>query len=188
MIPADTGSAVPNRVDAGAAEPVVLALGSNLGDREGTLNRAVDDLAAVTGLLLGDISRLYESVAVKVHGIDDSAPRYLNGVILGSYRGDPLDLLAAVNAIEADHGRVRAERWGDRTLDIDIVLIGDLEQTDARLTLPHPRAFERDFVLTPWLDLDPDAILPGKGSVRDLLAATHASTLPYVDAVAPAGR
>ncbi len=165
--------------DSMPAEPVVLALGSNLGDRVATLTRAVHDLGAVTGLSLSDVSGLYESVAVKVHGIDDAAPRYLNGVVLGSFRGDPLDLLAAVNAIEADHGRVRAERWGDRTLDIDIVLIGALEQTDTRLTLPHPRASERDFVLAPWLDLDPGAVLPGHGAVRDLLAATTASTLPY---------
>ena len=167
------------RADSMSAEPVVLALGSNLGDREATLTRAVHDLRAVRGLTVSDVSGLYESVAVKVHGIDDSAPRYLNGVVVGSYHGDPLHLLAAVNAIEADHGRVRTERWGDRTLDIDIVLIGALEQTDARLTLPHPRAIERDFVLAPWLDVDPDAVLPGHGLVRDLLAATTASTLPY---------
>ncbi|MFO7691224.1 MAG: 2-amino-4-hydroxy-6-hydroxymethyldihydropteridine diphosphokinase [Cryobacterium sp.] len=174
--------------DARRAERVVLALGSNLGDRAATLIQAVQDLADVTGLQLSDVSRLYESIAVKGHGIDDSAPRYLNGVVVGTFRGDPLALLAAVNAIEAAHGRVRAERWGDRTLDIDIVLIGALEQTDARLTLPHPRAFERDFVLTPWLDVDPRAVLPGKGSVRDLLAATTASTQPYVDPAAAAGR
>ena len=176
------------------AEPVVLALGSNLGDRAATLTRAVHDLGAVTGLTLSAVSGLYESVAVKVHGIDDAAPRYLNGVVVGTFRGDALDLLAAVNAIEADHGRVRTERWGDRTLDIDIILIGDLVQTDARLTLPHPRASERDFVLAPWLELDPGAVLRGHGPVRDLLAATTASTLPYgnpsaaAPGPAPAGR
>jgi len=74
---------------------------------------------------------------------------------------------------------VRAERWGDRTLDIDVVVFGALEQADARLTLPHPRAAERDFVLAPWLDLDPDAVLPGRGLVADLLAAIGSTVHRY---------
>lgn len=163
------------------ALPVILALGSNLGDRAATLIQAVQALAAVEGLELSDVSPLWQSAAVKLHGVDTAAPRYLNGVASGSYAGDPLDLLSAVNAIEADHGRVRAERWGDRTLDIDIIVLGDLVRTDARLTLPHPLAHSRDFVLAPWLDVDPDAVLPGHGPVRDLLAATERSARPYLD-------
>jgi 7,8-dihydro-6-hydroxymethylpterin-pyrophosphokinase len=82
---------------------------------------------------------------------------------------DPHTLLAQLRAIEHTHGRVRAERWGDRTLDLDIADAG-VTITTRDLTLPHPRAHERDFVLAPWLEADPDAVLTGRGAVRDLLA------------------
>jgi 2-amino-4-hydroxy-6-hydroxymethyldihydropteridine diphosphokinase len=154
---------------------VVLALGSNLGDRADTLARAIRDLTELENFELVDVSPTFESAAVKLEGVDDSAPRYLNLVLTGRYQGEPLALLDAVNAIEHRHGRVRAERWGDRTLDIDIIAIDDLELDDPRLSLPHPRAGERDFVLAPWLEIDPDAVLPGAGPARgriaDLLAA-----------------
>ncbi|TFC73066.1 2-amino-4-hydroxy-6-hydroxymethyldihydropteridine diphosphokinase [Cryobacterium sp. TMS1-20-1] len=151
---------------------VVLALGSNLGDRETTLASAVRDLADLPGATLVAVSPSYESAAVKLDGVDERAPRYLNAVLTIDYTGDAYALLDAVNAIEAEHGRVRAERWGDRTLDIDIIAFGQLSIDDARLTVPHPRAAERDFVLAPWLDLDEQATVPGRGLVRDLLAAT----------------
>ena len=156
----------------GSTERVVLALGSNLGDRAATLSEAVRDLAALPGAALMAVSPVYESAAVKPGGVDESAPRYLNAVLTIDYAGDPHGLLDAVNAIEAEHGRVRAERWGDRTLDIDLIVFGDLSVEDDRLTLPHPRAAERDFVLAPWLDVDSAAVIPGRGLVLDLLAAT----------------
>jgi len=161
------------------AEEAVLSLGSNLGDREATLAAAVRDLAAVPGLDVTGVSPLYESAAVKPNGVDDDAPRYLNLAVGIRFTGDALTLLDAVNTIENEHGRVRAERWGDRTLDIDIVVFGALEQADARLTLPHPRAAERDFVLAPWLDLDPGASLPGRGPVSALLAAIGSAVHRY---------
>jgi len=157
---------------------VVLALGSNLGDRHATLAAAVRDLADLPGFDLTGVSPVFESVAVKVYGVDDTAPRYLNSVLTARFTGEPLALLTAVNAVEADHGRVRLERWGDRTLDIDIIVIDDLEYEDDRLTLPHPRAWERDFVLAPWLCLDPDASIPGRGFVRDLLAHIDNAVVP----------
>ncbi|MBC7442079.1 MAG: 2-amino-4-hydroxy-6-hydroxymethyldihydropteridine diphosphokinase [Ramlibacter sp.] len=162
-----------------SGQPALLALGSNLGDRAATLAAAVRELADVPGLDLAGVSPVYESVAVKPDGVDENAPRYLNLVVGIRYDGDPHTLLDAVNAIENDHGRVRAEWWGDRTLDIDIIVFGDLELNDARLTLPHPRAGERDFVLAPWLDLDPEAVLPGHGSVRALLVAVGSTVRPY---------
>jgi 2-amino-4-hydroxy-6-hydroxymethyldihydropteridine diphosphokinase len=84
----------------------------------------------------------------------------------------PHALLSALQDIEQGHGRQRLERWGDRTLDIDIVAYGDEVSSDDRLTLPHPRAHERAFVLVPWLQADPLAVLPGRGRVSDLLPAT----------------
>jgi 2-amino-4-hydroxy-6-hydroxymethyldihydropteridine diphosphokinase len=163
-------------------ERVVLALGSNLGDRAATLASAVCDLADLPGATLIAVSPNYESAAVKVDGVDESAPRYLNAVLTIDYSGDAYTLLDAVNAIEAEHGRVRAERWGDRTLDIDIIIFGQLSIDDGRLTVPHPSAAERDFVLAPWLDLDEQAALPGRGLVRDLLAAAGNTVRRSADA------
>jgi 7,8-dihydro-6-hydroxymethylpterin-pyrophosphokinase len=82
-------------------------------------------------------------------------------------------LLGFLQAIEQRHGRVREERWGDRTLDLDLISYGDVVSDDPRLTLPHPRAAERDFVLVPWLEVDRDAELPGVGRIADLPAARH---------------
>ena len=81
-------------------------------------------------------------------------------------------LLAHLHEIEAEHGRVRAERWGDRTLDLDLIVWGDLIE-DGNLVVPHPRAHERDFVLEPWFEIEPDAVLPGHGPIRDLVREVH---------------
>ncbi|GAA3777016.1 hypothetical protein GCM10022240_30550 [Microbacterium kribbense] len=153
-----------------AGVPVVIALGANLGDRTATLDAAIAQLRA---LPLTDDVRVaapISSVAVKLDGPDAAAPQYLNTVALARTRLAPRMLLDALHVIENQHGRVRAERWGDRTLDLDIVAYGELTSADPQLTLPHPRAAERTFVLEPWLALDPDAELPGAGRVADLLA------------------
>lgn len=165
-----------------SAAPVtaaVLALGSNLGDRAHELRAAVAEIADTDGILLTAASKLVESTAVRVTGADETAPRYLNAVVAIETSLTPHALLHQLHAIEDDHGRVRDERWGDRTLDIDIVTYGALEQDDPDLTLPHPRAAERAFVLAPWLEIAPDATLPGRGRIDALLAA-----LPAEDAVA----
>ncbi|ARJ04509.1 2-amino-4-hydroxy-6-hydroxymethyldihydropteridine diphosphokinase [Cnuibacter physcomitrellae] len=161
------------------AHPIdaVLAFGSNLGDREATVEAALAALAAAPGVELVAASRLYETVAVKPDGVDHEAPSYLNGVARIRTGLSPLDLLALVHRVEHAHGRVRVERWGDRTLDIDVVLYGDLTSDDATLTLPHPRAHERDFVLVPWLEIDPDAVVPGRGRADELLRGLPTSTL-----------
>jgi 2-amino-4-hydroxy-6-hydroxymethyldihydropteridine diphosphokinase len=180
MTPAATPShpPAPEPVTPHAGTAVVLALGSNLGDRAGTLHAAVRSIADIAGFELGEVSPLVESVAVKPAGMDPDAPAYLNTVLTGRYTGEPHALLAEINRIEADHGRQRAERWGDRTLDIDIIAFGDLRISDDHLTIPHPRAAERDFVLVPWLAIDADAVLPGRGAVADLLAAAGSTLEP----------
>ncbi len=159
--------------------PVVLALGSNLGDRAAILAAAVRALTDLPGFDLIGVSPAFESAAVKPSGVDEEAPRYLNSVVAGAYGGTPHALLAAVNGIEADLGRVRVERWGDRTLDIDIIVFGDVELAEERLAIPHPRAHERDFVLAPWLELDPAATIPGLGSVRALLDGVERTAVPF---------
>ncbi|HLS93372.1 MAG TPA: 2-amino-4-hydroxy-6-hydroxymethyldihydropteridine diphosphokinase [Microbacterium sp.] len=153
---------------------VVVALGANLGDTRAALDEAVRELRALPLTSKVVCSTPIASVAVTLDGPDPSKPGYLNAVALVETRLAPSILLEALHAIEERHGRVRRERWGDRTLDLDLIAYGDVTSDDPRLTLPHPRAHERDFVLAPWAEVDPDAILPGRGRVarlRDELAA-----------------
>jgi 2-amino-4-hydroxy-6-hydroxymethyldihydropteridine diphosphokinase len=147
----------------------VLSLGSNLGDREQTIRDAVADISRLPDVDLVAASSLVETPAVKPHGVDHEAPAYLNAAVIVTTDLAPEALLAELNRIELEHHRVREERWGDRTLDIDIITIDDLRQETATLTLPHPRAAERNFVLVPWLEIEPDAVLPGIGRVDALL-------------------
>ena len=149
--------------------PAVLALGSNLGDRELTLRHAVRDIAALDGVVIAAASSLVQTAAIKPDGVDVDAPAYLNAVVAVATSLTPRELLAAVNGIEAEHGRVRATRWGDRTLDIDIISFADLELESPELTLPHPRAAERAFVLAPWVEIEPDATIAGRGPIAELL-------------------
>ncbi len=149
--------------------PVVLALGSNLGDRETTLREAVSALRAVL-----DAVRVSPVVETDPVGGPEQGD-YLNAVVLGRSGAAPRALLDRCRRIEAAHGRQRTERWGSRTLDVDVVAVGDLVASDAELSLPHPRAHERAFVLAPWAELDPAAVLPGPsgGRVAALAAAAQ---------------
>ncbi|HEY4267866.1 MAG TPA: 2-amino-4-hydroxy-6-hydroxymethyldihydropteridine diphosphokinase [Galbitalea sp.] len=149
----------------------VLSLGSNLGEREQTIRSAVDDLAAVPGMIVDAVSGFVETAAVKTHGVDESAPAYLNVAVIVTTDLDPHELLRQTATIEVSHGRVREERWGDRTLDIDIVAYDQLQLESDDLVLPHPRAAAREFVLVPWLEIDPNAELPGVGRIDELPAA-----------------
>jgi 2-amino-4-hydroxy-6-hydroxymethyldihydropteridine diphosphokinase len=137
---------------------VVLGLGSNLGDRLGTLQRAVDALRA-HGLRLLSSSRVWATAPV---GGPEGQDEFLNAVVSidpGARR--PEDALVIANDVEASLGRVRAERWGPRTIDIDLLLWNDDVVASPTLTIPHPRLTERAFVVLPLLDLDPDPRLPG---------------------------
>jgi 2-amino-4-hydroxy-6-hydroxymethyldihydropteridine diphosphokinase len=163
----------------GRASSAVLSLGSNLGDRESTIRAAIDDLRALPGVDVDAVSGLVETPALKPAGVDASAPAYLNAAVTVTTTLTPLQLLDAVNAIESAHGRVREERWGDRTLDIDIVTMDAIVQATETLTLPHPRASERVFVLVPWLEIDPDAELPGVGRVDHIVAGMDAALSRY---------
>ena len=155
-----------------ATEPLVtavLAIGANLGDRLGTLRQAVAAIGRFPDTALLAVSPVYETDPV---GGPDQ-PDYLNAVLMVRTGLSARDLLDRVNRIEAEHGRVRGVRFGPRTLDIDIITYSDQASDDPVLTLPHPRAKERAFVLAPWHDIDPVATLP-EGSVADLLTALDA--------------
>jgi 2-amino-4-hydroxy-6-hydroxymethyldihydropteridine diphosphokinase len=148
---------------------VVLAVGSNLGDRLGTLQGCVQAIGGLPDTDVLIISPVYETAPVG----GPAQPDYLNAVLIVSTALPPLDLLVATQGIEAEFGRVRpqgAERFGPRTLDIDVISYAELVSDDPVLTLPHPRAHERAFVLAPWHDVDAGASLPGRGPVGDLLA------------------
>jgi dihydroneopterin aldolase/2-amino-4-hydroxy-6-hydroxymethyldihydropteridine diphosphokinase len=142
----------------------VLSLGSNLGDRLAHLQAAVTLLAATTGVLA--VSGVYETDPVG--GPEQES--FLNAAVL-TMASDPVALLRLTSAIEASRQRERTVRWGPRTLDVDLVAVGDVTRATPALVLPHPRAHERAFVLVPWLAADPDAVLPGHGRVAELVAA-----------------
>ncbi len=133
-----------------------LALGSNLGDRRATLASALAALAATPGIRVLAVSPIYETAPVGPPGQDD----YLNAVAILETTFAPHALLDTFLAIERDHGRVRTERWGPRTLDLDLLLHGETTLHDARLTLPHPRMHERAFVMIPLAAISPDLVLP----------------------------
>lgn len=164
----------------------VIALGSNLGDRVGTLKLAVRQIDSIDGLSVTAVSGLVESHAVKPAGMDAAAPDYLNAVALVHGALEPGRLLAELNRIESELGRIRAERWGDRTLDLDIIAMADERGSDVQsftesLAVPHPRAWQRPFVLVPWLQVEPDAELPGRGRI-DGLAASSSPEVWHFDA------
>ena len=150
----------------------VIAMGANLGDRSDTIASAIERLGATDGVDLVAVSELVETVAIRPDGPDDTHPNYLNGVAIVDTTLSAASLLAVLHSIEDDHGRTRTERWGDRTLDLDLIVFGDVVE-DGNIVIPHPRAHERSFVLGPWRSLDPDAAIPG-GLVRELPAAVSA--------------
>lgn len=162
------------------AVPVVIALGANLGDAPRTLQGAIDDL----GDAVQSVRRAPFVSTDPVGGPDQ--PRYTNTVVLATTALAPHELLARLHAVEARHGRVREVRWGARTLDLDLIQYGDpasgtdIVCDDLVLTLPHPRAHERGFVLQPWSRVDPDAVLRVGDRVvpvTELLAGVDASDI-----------
>jgi len=141
--------------------PVVLALGANLGDAFAVLTESVKDIAAIPGVRVTAVSPLVETEPVG----GPEQPGYLNAVLVGTTTMRSVELLQALHAVEARHGRTREVRWGARTLDLDVIQLGtpgtslETRSDDPALTLPHPRAHERAFVLAPWAMVDPGALI-----------------------------
>ncbi|MEU2388525.1 2-amino-4-hydroxy-6-hydroxymethyldihydropteridine diphosphokinase [Streptomyces sp. NPDC012461] len=158
----------------------VVSLGANLGNRLETLQGAVDALEDTPGIRVKAVSPVYET---QPWGVEPgSQPAYFNAVVVLRTTLPPSSLLERAHAVEEAFHRVRDERWGPRTLDVDIVAYADRLSDDPGLTLPHPRAHERAFVLAPWHDVDPDAELPGRGPVAGLLdAVTREGVTPRTD-------
>ena len=148
-----------------------VALGSNLGDREGTLRSALEALAAEPGIDVVAVSRFFDTEPV---GYVDQ-PRFLNGAAALETELPARELLERLLAVELRFGRSREDvpPQGPRTIDLDLLLYGDAEIDEPGLRVPHPRLHERRFVLEPLADLDPALEVPGNGQVQDILARLH---------------
>jgi 2-amino-4-hydroxy-6-hydroxymethyldihydropteridine diphosphokinase len=146
-----------------------VGLGANLGDREETIRRAVDRLAAEPGIDVVAVSTLRETDPVGF----ESQPRFLNGAVAIETQLEPVDLLTFLLGVERELGRVREAgvRDGPRTIDLDLLLYGDRIEDRHGLTVPHPRLARRRFALEPLHELDPELRLPDGRAVRDLLDA-----------------
>ena len=151
-----------------------LALGSNLGDRLANLQTAVDGLAATDGITLVAVSPVYETDPVGGPVQDD----FLNAVVEVTTTLDPHALLAVCGRLEQEAHRVRIERWGPRTLDVDVLLVDDLRIATEDLEVPHPRMWERAFVLAPLHDVAPDLVDRPEGGWEGVRRAPVALTLP----------
>jgi 2-amino-4-hydroxy-6-hydroxymethyldihydropteridine diphosphokinase len=153
----------------------VLSLGSNLGDRTSYLSAGVEVLSLAVAII--DVSPVFETAPV---GRTDQPP-FVN-IVVRVGCDDVEAALHAAHVAEDSQGRLRATRWGPRTLDVDVVDVDGRVCNDPRLTLPHPRAHERAFVLLPWLALDPEAALAGYGAVRTLAAGLDTEQVARLDA------
>lgn len=147
-----------------------VGLGANLGPREATILRAVDLLAAEPGIEMLELSSLNETEPV---GVTDQ-PTFVNGALALETELPPRELLDALLRVERELGRVRSgERWGPRTIDLDLLLYADEVVDEPGLTVPHPRLHERRFALEPLAELEPELEIPGRGKVAKLLAELH---------------
>jgi len=165
----------PSRTD--RRPQVTIALGSNLGHRLENLQGGLDALFDAPGLDLVAVSPVYETAPVG----GPPQPDYLNAVLIAATTLPARAVLERCHGVEAVFGRVRDEVWGPRTLDLDIIVYGDVVSDDPELTLPHPRAHERAFVLAPWHDIAPEAEIPGWGQVSDLLAKASPADMRRLD-------
>src|SRR5699024_5191484 len=142
--------------------PVVIALGGNIGDVRATLRAVVADLRSMPGLTVQEVSPLARTAPVLAPDAV-AQPDFLNAVVLATTTLAPMALLESMQGLENAYGRRRTVTWGERTLDLDLIVYDGVTSTDPDLSLPHPRASERAFVLVPWAQADPDAFLPGLG-------------------------
>lgn len=158
---------------------VVFSLGSNLGESEYLLQKAVDAIAETPDVIIVDVSPVY---LTKPIGTAEDQPDFLNLIVIAESTMEPLTLLDRAAAIENAYGRVRERVGAPRTLDIDIIMVGR-RTSEEGIDLPHPRAHERAFVLAPWADIDPGAEIYGRGKVADLLNQVDQSVVEKTDIV-----
>jgi len=151
-----------------------IGLGANLGDPAVTVRNALRDLDGIPDTRMLQHSRLYSSKPVGP-GVQ---PDYVNAVAQVETALPPHELLDQLQGIETLHGRVRdGQRWGPRTLDLDLLIYADLQLNDARLTLPHPEIMRRNFVLAPLVEIAPELLIPGQGAARQALQSVGSEGL-----------
>ena len=153
-----------------------VGLGANLGDARATLDAACEALARLPGTTVRAVSPRYRSAP-----IDAGGPDYVNAVAVLDTQLDPHALLAELQRIEGAHGRERPFRNAPRTLDLDLLLYGDRRIDTPQLTVPHPRLHQRAFALLPLADVLPDALIPGRGFVRDWIARVAHQRIEKLD-------
>lgn len=182
-----TNAPNPNVIDAdtltGDLRPLrrtAFALGSNLGDRLEYLQAAVDTLTDSSEIIPVAVSPVYESDPV---GGPEGQPMFLNAVLVVDTTLSPRSLMERAQSTETAYGRKREMPNGPRTLDIDVLAVGDVTAQDDDLRVPHPRLAERAFVLVPWADVDPTFTVPGLGRVVDLSSAVDATGVRRLDDV-----
>ena len=142
---------------------VVIALGSNLGDRADSLNRAIT-------LLKEYVKDHKVSSFLETEPVSDIAqPKYLNAVMIGNTVLMPQELLEKMQKIESELGRIREKKWDARTIDLDLIIYGNQLINNETLVVPHPLAHKRDFVLKPWFEIDPHGEIPGVGAIKLLI-------------------
>ena len=143
----------------------VIAVGANLGDAQLVVGRTLSELAERLDGELEARSSLFRTAPVG----GPEQPEFVNAVAIVHSPLQPRDVLDRLQAMEQEAGRIRDVRWGPRTLDLDVIVADEVVSEDPDLIIPHPRAHERAFVLVPWLEIDPHAEIPGRGSVRALV-------------------
>lgn len=141
----------------------VIALGANIGNPQEQMDLAVSMLRAATDVIA--VSKYHRTAPVG----GPAQPEFLNAVCIVESELPAIDLLSLLHGIEKSLGRERIERWGPRTIDLDLIQYGSLSSKAVELELPHPRAFERRFVLAPWVEIEPDAVLLTHGKIAELL-------------------
>ena len=153
-------------------ERIYIGMGSNLATPEEQLRSAIQALAQLPGTQLAGVSAFYQSDSLL-----PGPPRYTNAVAALDSHLAPMDLLNALQAIENDQGRERLERWGPRTLDLDLLLHADQVIDEPGLRLPHPHLHERAFALVPLLEIAPDILIPGHGTAQAALEALETAAI-----------
>jgi 2-amino-4-hydroxy-6-hydroxymethyldihydropteridine diphosphokinase len=152
----------------------VLALGSNLGQREQNLNLALEQIKSFPATDFIAVSSFHETIALTEAGEDSTKPSYLNAIAIIETDLTVEEVFSRTSAIETELGRIRQTKWQDRTIDVDLISFGELQLANEALTIPHPRSHERLFVLKPWLEIDPMAELIGYGKISDLVMELEA--------------
>jgi 2-amino-4-hydroxy-6-hydroxymethyldihydropteridine diphosphokinase len=154
-----------------------IGIGSNLSEPQNQVQQAIEELDNLPQSICRRYSSLYRSAPMMMNANSQDQPDYINAVAELETGLNPLDLLHELQQIEALHNRIRTQRWGPRTLDLDILLYDDRIFESPELTVPHPGLYERNFVLYPLAEIAPDLNIPGSGQLRGLLSECERGSL-----------